>query len=91
MVSSLLILGSLFLGTAASTLPPCLSGDSCFPSEDVLSAFNDTIDGKLHAELPAGAPCYHTDPAYYPTTCGTITQNYHVDQWREDVFGAYVF
>jgi hypothetical protein len=91
MVSSLFVLGSLFLGTAASTSPPCLSGDSCFPSEQVLSVFNNTIGGKLHVERPAGAPCYQTDPAYNPTTCATITQNYHVDQWREDVFGACVF
>lgn len=90
---STLLLGSLFLGTAASTHPLCLSGDSCFPSEEalVLSAFNKSIGGKLFVERPAGAPCYHTDPAYNPTTCATISQNYQVDQWREDVFGACVF
>jgi hypothetical protein len=84
-------LGSLILATAASTNPLCLPGDSCFPSEGVLSAFNDSIGGKLYVERPAGAACYHTDPAYNPTTCATISQNYQVDQWREDVFGACVF
>jgi hypothetical protein len=93
MISSLFVFGSFFLGTSAGTLPLCLSqaGDSCFPSEEVLSTFNNSIGGKLHVERPAGAPCYQTDPAYNPTTCAVITQNYHVDQWREDVFGAYVF
>ena len=91
MISSLLILGSLFLGTAATNCPLCLSGDNCFPSDEVLSAFNSSIHGKLHVERPAGAPCYHTDPAYNATYCAAITQNYQNDQWREDVFGACVF
>jgi hypothetical protein len=91
MVSSLLVLGPLFLGTAAGTFPLCLPGDSCFPREEVLSAFNNSIGGKLHVGRPAGAPCYQTDPAYNPTTCATITQNYHVDQWRGNEFGAFVF
>lgn len=52
----------------------CFPGDECWPSLDVWSRFNASVDGRLIATVPLGKPC-HT-PNYDEAVCDTLS-----DQW----------
>jgi hypothetical protein len=59
---------SKFLGVSASlaaltslthaAAPYCVPGDSCFPADSELQAFNSSINGRLIKNTPYGAACY---------------------------------
>ncbi|KAI8950396.1 FAD-binding domain-containing protein [Xylaria longipes] len=48
----------LALPAAQAAAPYCLSGESCFPDDQTLSTFNETINGALIKVAPYGAACY---------------------------------
>lgn len=52
----------------------CFPGDECWPSRDVWSSFNASVDGRLIATVPLGTPC-HT-PNYDEAVCETLS-----NQW----------
>ncbi|KAL2008121.1 hypothetical protein VTN00DRAFT_8103 [Thermoascus crustaceus] len=48
----------------------CFPGDPCWPSPDVWSGFNQSIDGRLIKTVPLGAPCHV--PEYSAATCDSL-------------------
>ncbi|RHZ73301.1 hypothetical protein CDV55_103270 [Aspergillus turcosus] len=52
----------------------CFPGEPCWPSPNVWSAFNQTIDGRLVATIPLGTPCHA--PNYDAAVC-----DYLKSQW----------
>ncbi|KAH7241288.1 hypothetical protein BKA59DRAFT_512812 [Fusarium tricinctum] len=58
----------------------CLPGDSCFPSTEVLKAFNASIGGRLLQPQPYGAACYQA--TYDGDMCRSLAQNKTVAEWR---------
>jgi hypothetical protein len=58
----------------------CLPGDNCFPSTEVLKAFNASIGGRLLQPQPYGAACYQA--TYDGDMCRSLAQNKTVAEWR---------
>ncbi|KAH7109428.1 FAD binding domain-containing protein [Dendryphion nanum] len=52
----------------------CLPTDSCWPSRDVWSKLNSTVDGKLVATVPIGSPCH--DPTYDANACEALKKQW---------------
>ncbi|KZP23477.1 FAD-binding domain-containing protein [Athelia psychrophila] len=83
----LLVLASATLSAAAAR--SCSFGEKCFPSLSTLAAFNVSIGGKLHSEVPIGASCYLTSPSYNQAACDEVKSNYQNAQWRANFFSSY--
>ncbi|KAF9891408.1 hypothetical protein FE257_004264 [Aspergillus nanangensis] len=72
---SALTTGLLALSTVnASRDCRCFPGDACWPTHEVWSAFNKTIDGRLVATVPLGAPCHA--PTYDEAECASLRQSW---------------
>ncbi|KAL4898678.1 hypothetical protein BDV59DRAFT_167331 [Aspergillus ambiguus] len=56
----------------------CFPGDVCWPSSEVWSRFNETLDGRLIATVPLGTPC-HT-PNYDASVCETLREGWTLPQ-----------
>lgn len=76
--SALLALG-LASGSQAAA-PYCLSGDACFPSDEVLSEFNSTVGGRLIKTEPYAAACY--EATYNAEECQAIAEVKGTHAWR---------
>ncbi|OJJ38346.1 hypothetical protein ASPWEDRAFT_105839 [Aspergillus wentii DTO 134E9] len=76
LLTSVLALSSV-VGAASSnsTNCRCFPGDSCWPSQDVWSSFNKTVDGQLVATVPLGKPCH--SPSYDAGVCNSLR-----DKWE---------
>lgn len=48
----------------------CLPGDDCWPSPQEWARLNATVQGRLIATVPLGAPCH--DPTYNATECSYL-------------------
>jgi len=69
------------LATLTYAKPPyCLPGQLCFPSPEVLEAFNCTIDGTLIETTPYGSACYKA--SYDATTCKALAAKKHDYDYR---------
>lgn len=55
---------------SASAACRSFPGDTTWPTEDVWSQFNGTIDGRLVKTVPLGAPCHA--PNYNSETCAVL-------------------
>lgn len=74
---------------ASARAPYCLPADDCFPSTDVLQAFNASIDGRLLQTQPYGAACYRE--TYDKATCQRLARNKALAQWRIEQPGKRLF
>lgn len=62
----------LLFGVAKGQTEKCLCqpADACWPSDDVWSKLNTTVDGKLVETSPIGSPCH--DPTYDAGACQAL-------------------
>ena len=80
-MARLAILLALGIATGSQAAAPyCLAGDSCFPSESVLAAFNETVNGRLIKSQPYAAPCY--EETWNETECQAIAKVKGLHAWR---------
>lgn len=56
----------------------CIPGDPCWPLPSTWAGFNQSLNGRLIATVPLGAPCH--DPVYNDAACKSLQQN-----WQEPV------
>ncbi|CAO3564949.1 unnamed protein product [Mortierella alpina] len=81
------------LGASSSSHHPhhrkcrCQPSQSCWPDDELWSALNATVNGRLIATHPAAYECH--DPHYDEATCSTIQRGYYHDWWRPSQPGAY--
>jgi hypothetical protein len=73
-----LLLASLLAVAQASTTCRCFPGDACWPSEDVWTKFNQTIDGRLVKTIPLGTPCHA--PNYNAEECTALRDAWTVPE-----------
>lgn len=52
----------------------CIPGDQCWPSRATWSSFNQSIDGRLVATVPLGAPCHGA--AYDKVKCEALKEEW---------------
>lgn len=96
MAGSVFLLSTLVISAAASSLSrrqtaatyDCTPGQSCWPTSEEWSSFNDTVDGALFKTVPFAAPCYLSNAAYNYDQCQDIITNYTSSQARADVYGS---
>ncbi|KAI1266333.1 FAD-binding domain-containing protein [Xylariaceae sp. FL1019] len=85
-MSSLAIGLAILAGAAIpvhGAAPYCLPGNSCFPSEDVFAAFNETVSGSLIKTVPYGAACYAA--TYNATECAALAAEKHENEYRVEL------
>lgn len=56
----------------------CLPGDACWPSTNVWSQFNKTVNGGLIKTVPIGSPCH--DPTYDAEACSALQTAWKLPQ-----------
>lgn len=78
LVKGVLALASLATASGATGTPSCrcFPGDSCWPSTDIWSKFNKTVDGNLIATVPLATSCHA--PNYDAAECKHLRE-----QWQE--------
>ena len=52
----------------------CLPGDDCWPRPGEWAQLNATVNGRLIATVPLGAPCH--DPTYNATECSLLQEKW---------------
>jgi hypothetical protein len=52
----------------------CLPADDCWPSSSSWDRLNETINGRLIATVPVGAPCH--DPNYDEEACAAVRESW---------------
>ena len=52
----------------------CFPGDFCWPSQLTWQQLNTSVNGRLVATVPLGAPCH--DPVYNATECKSLQTNW---------------
>lgn len=76
-VFALALLASASLATSSSSDScRCFPGDPCWPSTDIWSKFNETVDGNLIATIPLARPCHA--PGYDAAECKHLRE-----QWQQ--------
>ncbi|KAK2757986.1 hypothetical protein FQN54_004392 [Arachnomyces sp. PD_36] len=73
-LTSLLALSAQSLSDACR----CFPGDACWPSDDVWSQFNQTIDGRLVKTVPLGSPCH--SPNYDAEECDRLREEWQIPE-----------
>ncbi|KAJ5100638.1 CAZyme family AA7 [Penicillium angulare] len=69
---------SVKTSSSPSSACRCFPGDDCWPSENVWSRFNKSIDGQLIKTLPLGAPCHV--PRYNATECAILKREWQLPE-----------
>ena len=69
----------------------CLPGQSCFPSDDVISAFESQLTYPLTHPRPIGDVCFVGDPSFNTATCTTVKNNWNDGAFRASVPNAVQF
>ncbi|GAB1312586.1 hypothetical protein MFIFM68171_02796 [Madurella fahalii] len=66
----------------------CSPGQSCWPSATKWNSLNQTVDGRLLAHIPPGAPCYNTFDGplgavntYDAAACSEVMANWTSENW----------
>ncbi|CAG7952169.1 unnamed protein product [Penicillium olsonii] len=75
---ALFVASLLAVSAQASTACRCFPGDACWPSVDVWTQFNETIDGRLIKTVPLGTPCHA--PNYDAEKCTTLRDGWTVPE-----------
>ena len=78
--SILFLVSRLAVRGAVAGVPYCLAGDSCFPSDQTWTDFNETVGGKLIKVEPYGKACYAA--TYDAEQCKFLAENKGVNAWR---------
>lgn len=65
----------------------CRPGQTCWPSPQEWSQFNESIGGHLYETIPIAAPCYNSSPYYNEVTCKEVQAYYAESIPRGDHFG----
>lgn len=52
----------------------CFPGDACWPSQAIWQNLNGSVQGRLVATVPLGAPCH--DPVYNAKICQSLQSNW---------------
>lgn len=74
-LATLSLLGSTFGFPVDAPLGcRCLPGDACWPSTAAWDSFNETIDGRLIANVPIGSVCH--DPTYDEEACAALQESW---------------
>lgn len=89
----------LTLALAASAISPiegattckCLPGDSCFPTQAVISSFEKTLSRPLIHPRPIAAVCFPHDPSFNAAACEVIKSNWHNGMFRVSLPNALQF
>ncbi|KAJ9646746.1 hypothetical protein H2204_000438 [Knufia peltigerae] len=66
----------------------CTSQQSCWPSDEGWSKFNNSLSGNLHITIPLAASCYYDSPYHNSSACAVAEENYIGNQARTEVYGA---
>ena len=77
--------------TQAAVKCKCLPGDSCFPSNSTLSAFEKKLSHPLLYPRPVAAVCFPHDPMYNEAVCSTVKSNWHNGMVRASLPNALQF
>ncbi|KAI1817328.1 FAD-binding domain-containing protein [Poronia punctata] len=85
---SLACAAGLVLHTRAAA-PYCLAGESCFPDEATLSAFNESVDGALIKISPYGAACYKD--TYDADECKRLADTKETNDFRQTLPGGVMY
>src|SRR5947207_7477043 len=75
----ILVFTSCSFALASNTTDPgynCIPHQSCWPTTAEWQAFNQSINGHLHATVPLAAPCFLGSPYYNVATCINIAAQY---------------
>ncbi|KAG9080683.1 hypothetical protein FRC06_006280, partial [Ceratobasidium sp. 370] len=80
------LLAGTLISTSALARDLCTASQKCWPSSDVWSTFNASINGRLVAPRPPAWPCH--DPNYDETACLDVKANWNSSFWRSDQVGA---
>ncbi|KAG8696540.1 hypothetical protein FRC08_007085, partial [Ceratobasidium sp. 394] len=80
-----LLIGAL-LSSGAAARDLCTASQKCWPSSNVWSSFNASINGRLVAPRPPAWPCH--DPNYDEAACVDAKTNWNSSFWRSDQVGA---
>ncbi|KAG9088949.1 hypothetical protein FS749_001731 [Ceratobasidium sp. UAMH 11750] len=64
----------------------CAPSQKCWPSSEVWSIFNVSINGRLATPRPPAWPCH--DPDYDEAACFDAKANWNNSFWRSDQLGA---
>lgn len=56
----------------------CLPGDVCWPTAQEWAQLNATVEGRLIATVPLGAPCH--DPQYNEMQCAALRNDWVLPQ-----------
>ena len=83
--SALLVALVIRLSSVHAAAPYCLAGDSCFPSDDVLEQFGQSLRGNMIKSLPYGAACYSA--TYDAEQCIKIANESRTFDFRESQAG----
>ena len=87
LICSLLL--SSFIAKTLAAAPYCVPGQPCFPSAAELTAFNQSISGRLFAPPPYGQVCYQ---GYFNSAqCALLIQNHSEAAFRESIPAAMMF
>lgn len=68
----------LAVSAQASAACRCFPGDACWPSENVWTQFNQSIDGRLVKTVPLGTPCHA--PNYDAAKCTILRDGWTVPE-----------
>ncbi|KAG9095826.1 hypothetical protein FS749_009695 [Ceratobasidium sp. UAMH 11750] len=80
-----LVIGIL-ISSGALSRDFCTASQKCWPSLDIWSTFNASINGRLVAPRPPAWPCH--DPNYDEAACLDAKANWNNSFWRSDQVGA---
>jgi hypothetical protein len=83
--TSLMVALVIRLSSVHAAAPYCLAGDSCFPSDDLLAQFEQSLQGNLIKSLPYGSACYSA--TYDAEQCIKIANESRTFDFRESQAG----
>ena len=69
----------------------CLPGQSCFPSQDVLSTFQSELTHPIINPRPIADVCFVGDPSFNAAACSTVKNNWNNGGFRASVPNALQF
>jgi len=66
----------------------CTALDACWPSTQVWTSLNTSVDGNLIVARPPAAPCHVLDPLFDQETCASVNASWTSIFFRADQPGA---
>ncbi|KAJ6497792.1 hypothetical protein C8R45DRAFT_984262 [Mycena sanguinolenta] len=66
----------------------CTALDTCWPSTQLWTSLNISVEGRLIATRPPAAPCHVLDPLFNENTCASVNASWTNTFFRADQPGA---